>query len=208
LLTRYVAHAPSSRVSNSLPATARRAWLLSAVLLCAAGRIFAQSRPASRLIPDDLRTALRRSGCRVPDAPAVYGRDSVAAIAHVAYQANVRTATSNDWIVVCEHNSRRAVYIYASPARPSSKPLLRLPIAWDPTSDGCEGWIGVADSTWVRAALAHAARDRRPAILDAKEKRLPLHAGILGSLCEGNGALLHYWTGRRWVELPAHWDAS
>jgi hypothetical protein len=115
-------------------------------------------------------------------------------------------ATSIDWLVICERASRRDVFIYATPLRSSSKPALRLPITWYPKDAGCEGWIEIADSAWVRAALARAFREHRRQPLTAAERRVPLHAGILDSMCEGAG--MRYWTGRRWITLPSRWDGS
>jgi hypothetical protein len=189
-----------------LPTLGRR--LLSLALICVAWEASAQPRSTTPQLPGDLTAALRRSGCRVPAAPTAFGRDTLAAIEHVAYRATVRTASVTDWVIVCERESRREIYIYASPVRPASQPLLRLPIAWDATGDGCEGWIGVADTTWVRAAFAHAIRQRRPVDLDSQEKQMPMHSGILDGMCEGDGALMRYWTGRRWVTLQSHWDGS
>jgi hypothetical protein len=187
-----------------MPTSLRIRGVLSAALLIVSWSASGQSRSTTRPLPEDLSTALRGSGCRVPSAPAAYGSDSSAVIAHVAYRASVRGKATADWIVLCERASRREVFVYATPLRGSSGPALTLPLTWYPDEPGCEGWIGVADSAWVRAALTHAFRVRLQLVLTAEERRLPLHVGILDGMCEGDG--MRYWTGRRWITFPAHWD--
>lgn len=179
--------------------------VLSSAVLFVSWPAAGQSPSSTPPLPADLVVALRAAGCRIPNAPSAYGPDSSAVIAHVAYHAAVRTPSSADWIVVCERASRRAVLVFPAPLRRSDGPALTLPISWSPKEPGCEGWIDVADSTWVRAALGHAVRDGRRQLLTAEERRSPLHAGILESMCEGGD--LRYWTGRRWISLPAYGDA-
>ena len=162
---------------------------------------------ASRVaaLPAALTAALTREGCRVPNPPEVYGPDSTSIIPHVAYRANVRLRESKDWVVICERVSRRDVLVFTDPITRESQPALQLNIEWDPNDDGCEGWIEIADGEWVGLAISKERSQGNQERLAPAEARA-LHAGIVDSMCEGDGVAIRYWTGRRWVSLPAYWD--
>ena len=179
------------------------AYQAAAALALLAAPAIAQSHTAT--LPAPLVTALGQAGCRVPLAPSVYGPDTAAAIPNVAYRAAFLSAASEAWAIVCEVADRREILVYALPVTPASRPAIRLPIEWNPTEDGCEGWIALADRNHVRAALAtRRARIRPP--LDRSEAAQPVHAGIIDSMCVGSS--LRYWTGRRWIALQAYSDGS
>ena len=163
--------------------------------------------PSARtgVLPAPLRSALTREGCRVPTPPSDMEGDSTSVIPHVAYHANVRLPGSRDWVVVCERVTRRDVLVFSEPVTPESQPTLQLNIDWDPNEDGCEGWIAIADSQWVRLAIGKERSKSNQARLAPSETKA-MHAGILDNMCEGDGATIQYWTGRRWVSLPAYWD--
>ena len=157
-------------------------------------------------LPGVLVGTLRRAGCRVPAPPTQLATDSTAAIPHVAYRAAILSATSDDWAVICERSARREVWIFSRPITAQSRPTARLSIAWDSADEGCEGWIAIADSTWVRSALAKWRLTRGHALTTPESSALP-HAGIIDDMCGSGSAALWYWTGRRWVTLPAYWEA-
>ena len=192
-------------------ASPRRTYFVLACVLLIGARGEAQtgSKSATRgpvELPGVLVAALHRAGCRVPAPPTQLGADSAAAIPHVAYRAAILSATSDDWAVICERSARREVWIFSRPITARSRPVARLSIAWDSADEGCEGWIAIADSTWVRSALAKWRLTRGHALTTAESSALP-HAGIIDDMCEGGSAALTYWTGRRWVTLPAYWEA-
>jgi hypothetical protein len=156
-------------------------------------------------LPLTLVAALDDAGCRVPTPPAVFGRDSAAAIPHVAYRAAFLSAIPHDWAVICERAAHREVWVFSPPFTAQSRPTAQLPIAWDAAEEGCDGWIATADSAWARAALAKWRRTRGHALTTA-ESSGPSHAGIIDGMCEGGSVAMRYWTGRRWLALPAFWD--
>ena len=151
-------------------------------------------------------TALSRAGCHVPAPPREFGSDSTSAIPHVAYRTSVRTPAATDWVVVCERDARREVLVFAEPVASESQPVLHTDIYWDPNDDPCEGWIAIADSAWVRLAMRKPLSDGSRQQLEPDERTTPTHAGIIDSMCEGEDAHIRYWTGRRWISLPAYWD--
>jgi hypothetical protein len=112
---------------------------------------------------------------------------------------------TKDWVVICERDSRRDVLVFAEPITMESQPALQVNIDWDPNDPGCEGWIVIADSQWVRLAIGKQRPDGNRERLEAAE-RASLHDGIVDSVCEGEDATIRYWTGRRWISLPAYWD--
>jgi hypothetical protein len=163
------------------------------------------ARQAASTVPPALRAALKRDGCQVPSPPSeVYTRDSSAAISYVAYRAAVRSLQL-DWVILCERGGHREFRVYSDPVRRGSRPVLQRAVEWDPKAEGCEGWIRIADSAWVRDAFANQPANTAVS-LSPHERAFPLHSAILDSLCEGDGAHLRYWTGRRWITLRALWD--
>jgi hypothetical protein len=184
---------------------------LSSLLIACAKVAAAQAVPTANpranasTLPPTLAAALARDGCRVPASPSELGSDSQSVIPHVAYRTSVRGSDATDWVVICEHDSRREVLVFAEPVAADSQPALRLDIEWDPNDEGCEGWITVADSAWVRLAIGkeRSLSGHQPV---APSEIAALHAGIVDSMCEGEDAHIRYWTGRRWIALPAYWD--
>src|SRR5262245_593599 len=164
-------------------------------------------KPRSHTIalPAALTAALTREGCRVPTPPKEYAADSTSVIPRVVYRASVRLVASTDWVVICERTSRRDVLVFSEPITTESQPALQLNIEWDPNDDGCEGWIEIADSAWVRLAIGKERSQGNEERLAPSEIKA-VHAGIIDSMCEGDGVRIRYWTGRRWVSLPAYWD--
>ena len=177
------------------------------MLIVACGQAAAaQTAPnVARSLPTTLAAALARDGCRIPASPSELGPDSRSVIPHVAYRADVRSSDRADWVVICERDARRHVLVFAEPVASESQPVLQLDIDWDPNDEGCDGWITMADSAWVRLAIGkeRSQSGHQPAV---PSELAALHTGIVDSMCEGEDAHIRYWTGRRWISLPAYWD--
>ena len=197
--------APQTTRSPRTVRTLRTLRCLAGLTLIATGLVARQSAAQSSThLPAPLRAALARAGCRVPEAPSALTPDSLAAISHVAYRAALLSTDTTAWAVVCERGDRRDVLLYEPPITASRRPTARLALEWSPSDEGCDGWIELADSALVRAALQKA-QARSPSTLDRMERGRPLHTGIIDSMCEG--AALHYWSGRRWIKLASSWEA-
>lgn len=182
------------------------AWRLAVLIVTCGQAAAAQtSQAGARPLPTGLAAALARDGCRIPASPSELGPDSRSVIPHVAYRADVRSAGATDWVVVCERDSRRQVLMFAEPVASESQPALQLDIDWDPNDESCDGWITMADSAWVRLAIGkeRSQSGHQPAV---PSELAALHTGIVDSMCEGEDAHIRYWTGRRWIALPAYWD--
>lgn len=148
-------------------------------------------------LPPELRTALARAGCGVPRFPPAVRGDTSAVIPFVAYRATVMKASRADWVVLCQHGRAREAVVYRTPVAPAAKPVARLPLTdWTPEDEGCEGWIGIADSSFVREVP----RVRRAL---AREHRVLVHQAIIDGICE-DSKRMYYWTGRQWLhaDLP------
>ena len=159
-------------------------------------------------LPSPLASALARDSCRAATPARAFGPDTASVIPHVAYRAAVRAADTKDWVVLCVHDASREALIFPEPIVADARPAMRLDIYWDPNDDDCEGWIAVADSQWVRLAMGKQRGDDRHERLQPDERALSIHEGIIDSMCEGEDVSIRYWTGRRWVSLPAYWDEA
>jgi hypothetical protein len=186
-----------------IPFLSYRAHFVGLVLLLAYPSVVAlaqNERAVVAHLPQTLRTALAKRNCRVP-APPPIGTDSTAAISFVAYRAQVTEMAAADWVVVCERDSTRRVLVYRTPVGASDSPVAKLSLSdWDPKNEGCEGWISIADSSWIKRIWRSATR---PFKLTAVEQSHQRHAGILDGVCDGGSRFIWYWTGTRWVRLAS-----
>lgn len=139
-------------------------------------------------LPGPLRLALARENCRIPAAPQPLGPDARAQIPHVAYQAALLTTSRQDWVVICQRTRAREALVYRVSPTGTPHRVARLPLSdWSPEDEGCEGWIGIADTAVVRAV--------------PRLKRLaPVREGVLDGRCEG--ATFYYWAGTQWSRIP------
>jgi hypothetical protein len=102
-----------------------------------------------------------------------------------------------DWVVVCQHDTTRLAYVYHSPVAATDAPVAKLKLSgWTPSDEGCEGWIMIAGSPWIRRLWKKAAAAR------AAKLTRTFHAGIRDGICDGGVQFIWYWTGRRWIRLP------
>lgn len=153
-----------------------------------------------RALPTAIRTIVAQRGCRPPrrsDADAF-------AVARGFFFASPHSGAPNDWAVLCVRDDSAEILVFrdkkAAPellpqwARPSRTP--------DDSGDApvCEGAI----ARLTPPLLASIVRNGTLAdggSLTAAERHAPPHDGIVDGDCEGV-AVIHYWTGSRWVILP------
>lgn len=154
-----------------------------------------------RALPAVIRATVGQRGCRPPrrsDADAF-------AVARGFFFASPHSGVApNDWAVLCVRDDSAQILVFRDkkPAPESLPQWARPSRIPDDSGDAqvCEGAI----ARLTPALLASIVRNGTLAdsgSLTAAERHAPTHDGIVDGDCEGV-AVIHYWTGSRWVILP------
>lgn len=177
------------------------------VLLIAAGttafsvRSRVRQSDPYRVLPSTIRATVTQRGCRPPrrsDADAF-------AVARGFFFASPRSGLApNDWAVLCVRADSAEILVFrdkqiAPAALPQWARTSRIP---DDSGSVqlCEGAIARLTPPLL-ASIVRNGTLADSGNLSATERRAPTHDGIVDGDCEGV-AVIHYWTGSRWVILP------
>lgn len=207
---RHVSGATKARVSVrlvalffELPERDRKALLTTAHLDEQTLRRAALIDPGTLTkLPVELRDTLTNRGCRVPQDPP----SDTYNLAHGSFFA----PNGNDWAVFCVWSDSGRIFVFRDgggapvvvlrPINVVAPDLVHLPDPF-PMAGGPFGCTGVlfteaAVGRWVSKGVRAAAGQ-----LTAEERAAPLHDAIGDAACEKLSSF-HYWTGKRWIELP------
>ena len=153
-------------------------------------------------LPAEVRDTLTQRGCHVPqDPPRANG--------NVAY-GSFFTPNSKDWAVFCVWSDSGRIFVFRDGAGAPAAVLgpiyvvapdtLHLPDPFPMAGGpfGCTGAIFAepAVGRWVSKGVREMA-----GALTADERVASLHDAIGDAACEKLSGF-HYWTGKRWIELP------
>jgi hypothetical protein len=158
-------------------------------------------RDPYRLLPENIHATVAQRGCRPPRRS---DADAFAVARGFFFAAPRRGRGPNDWAVLCVRDDSAEILVFRDgKSRPESLPQWARPSRVPDDSGGvqlCEGAI----SRLTRPLLGSIVRSGMLAdrgSLSPTERRAPTHDGIVDGDCEGV-AVIHYWTGSRWVILP------